>query len=278
MAADRYAEACPKLAESQRLDPATGTLLNLAVCHEKQGKTATAWAEYNDVAAASRMQGNAERQRIAAQRISELEPKLCRLYIVSSSAQNRGLIVRLDGVELGSAALGTAMPVDPGIHDVEVMAQQRKVWAGQVTVSGEGSTGVVVVAVDEPILPSAAPAAVDGTARADAGRKRILYVAAATGIAALGVGTYFGLRAKAEWDERNELCTGNSCRAEAVGAADRARALALGADGAFAVALTGLGIAAYLALTPASAPAVHEAPLSFGTTGSSAQVSWRGRF
>src|SRR5258707_389594 len=59
-------EACLKFAESQRLDPASGTLLNLAVCHEKQGKTATAWSEYNDVVAAARRERNLERQRIAS--------------------------------------------------------------------------------------------------------------------------------------------------------------------------------------------------------------------
>ncbi|HKQ68557.1 MAG TPA: tetratricopeptide repeat protein, partial [Polyangiaceae bacterium] len=83
MSTGQYPEACAKLAESHRLDPASGTLLNLAVCHEKQGRTATAWAEYNDVLAISRKDGSAERQHIASARIKDLGPKLCRLTVVA---------------------------------------------------------------------------------------------------------------------------------------------------------------------------------------------------
>src|SRR5258706_7643021 len=54
MTEGKFAEACPKFGESYRLDAATGTLLNLASCHEAEHKLATAWLEFTEAVAAAK--------------------------------------------------------------------------------------------------------------------------------------------------------------------------------------------------------------------------------
>src|SRR5258706_1569998 len=46
----KYSQACPKLEESQKLDPGLGTLFGLADCLEHVGRTASAWSRFRDAA------------------------------------------------------------------------------------------------------------------------------------------------------------------------------------------------------------------------------------
>src|SRR4051794_32728475 len=63
--AGNYPAACIKFQDSFRLDPGVGTNFNLADCLERIGRTASAWAHFLDVAAATRAAGQVERERVA---------------------------------------------------------------------------------------------------------------------------------------------------------------------------------------------------------------------
>src|SRR5262245_63276914 len=69
-----YERACEKFAESQRLDPGGGTLLNLALCHELSGKTASAWTEFDQALRMARADGRSDREEFARTHIDALVP------------------------------------------------------------------------------------------------------------------------------------------------------------------------------------------------------------
>jgi tetratricopeptide (TPR) repeat protein len=120
----QLAEACPKLAESNRLYPAAGTLLALGTCHEAEGKTASAWAEYDEAANHAREEALPEIEKAARARRDAIAARLSSLSIVPSrlAAAAVGLYVQRDRVFVDAAALRAAVPVDPGEHRVEASA------------------------------------------------------------------------------------------------------------------------------------------------------------
>ena len=113
--AKRYSEACPKFADSQRLDPAVGTLLNLALCYKEAGQTASAWSTYREAAAQAAAAHQADREQLARDEAAALETKLTKLVIEVSPEVARvpGVEVKRDGAVVPSGLWGVAAPVDP---------------------------------------------------------------------------------------------------------------------------------------------------------------------
>lgn len=72
LAAQDYAQACPLFAESHRLEPATGTLLALAMCHERAGMLDDAQRAYHEVLMRSQREGRVDRVNAAREKIGEL--------------------------------------------------------------------------------------------------------------------------------------------------------------------------------------------------------------
>lgn len=144
----KYAEACPKFAESLRLDSGIGTMLYLADCFEKNGQSASAWAEFREAAAAANAVGQFDREKKARARAAAIEPKLSRLSIgvAAQAAEIAGLEVKRDGVLLSRPLWGSAVPVDPGEHVIEASAPGRKKWSTKVTlVANAAATSAVEV-------------------------------------------------------------------------------------------------------------------------------------
>src|SRR5690606_28967134 len=135
MAEGRYDEACAKFAESQRLDPGTGTAINLAECYEKQGRRATAWGTWLEAANLARQAGQADREEYARSRAKSAEAQLHRLVIVVPEASRvEGLRVTRSGVEIRPGAWGAALPVDPGDYEIEVTAPGKVAYRTVVSI------------------------------------------------------------------------------------------------------------------------------------------------
>jgi hypothetical protein len=124
----RWAEACPKFEESQRLDPGIGTQFQLANCHERIGRLASAWSEFKDVAATAHAQGQAARERVARERARAIEGKLAYLTLDVEQPDVAGLVVLRDGASIGKPQWGSAIPIDAGEHRIEARAPARTAW------------------------------------------------------------------------------------------------------------------------------------------------------
>lgn len=282
-AKEQFAAACPKFAESQKLDPAAGTLLHLGNCYEKVGKTASAWATFLDAAAAAKQQGRAEWEKLARSRAAALEPKLSRLTITAPAAV-AGLEIKRDGVGVSQAALGTALPVDPGEHAVEASAPGYAPFSAKVVVGPNADKKEVAVPSLTPAPKGAADPNAGGTVTppppppprppesdSGSGTKTIGLVVAGVGVAGLAVGGVTGLMAMSANDDAKKLCPNDgACGSrDGVDKNDEAKTFALVSTVGFVAggALLAGGAVLWLTAGPSKKGNVQIAPIVGATDG-----------
>lgn len=262
MARGNTAEACPKFEESQRLDPGSGTLLNLARCYETAGRFASAWDKYLEAAAAAKVVGNAQREKEARSRATALRPRLSTLTIrlAPGAEAIEGLTISRDGESVGAAQFGLALPADAGEHTLSASAPGYATWQTKISVKPEATAVSVTVPVLAPVASPAALARSDLTASPPSepaptqqrppalGTQRVLsLVAAGVGVLGVGSGVVFGLRSKSKHDEAEKYCDGPLCTDQrGVDAGNSAHAAGNVATVTTVVGLAGLAGAAAL--------------------------------
>jgi hypothetical protein len=292
MAQKDYAAACPKLEESQRLDPGMGTQYRLAECYEATGRTASAWAGFAEVADLAKAAGQGDREKLARQRAAALEPKLSRLTITAAAPGTPGLELRRRDVVVGKGEWGVALPVDPGTYAVEAKAPGKKPWSGSVTVTGEGAQASLLVpaledaptpvappappvaALPPPVVVSAPPPAPEPSS--GGWRRTVGIVGLGVGVAGLGTGVALGFVAKNQYDGAGAHCQGSVCDASGKQTTDAARSLGDAATAVFVVGgvVAAAGVVLWLT-APASAAGAQRASLGVSCGPGSAFVEGR---
>lgn len=245
MQQQQYERACPKFAESQRLGPASGTLLNLGECYAKLGKSASAWAAFKEAVPAAHSAGQADREQFARDRVAEIEGKLVRLAIKVTTPPAPQLLVKRDGVVLGEAAWGTPVPVDPGPHVIEASAPGKKPWKSTVDMTSDPAKEVVVPILEDAPQPE--------TAKPFFTQRTIGIGVAGVGVVAATVGAIFGLKAISTNDSAKTHChDGNLCDKTGLADLDSARSQATVSTIFFLLGAAAIGGGAILFFTAPS--------------------------
>lgn len=208
--ANRWAEACPKFEASLHYDPVAGTRLNLATCYEHVGKLASAWALYRESIEAANKNADVAKREYAERHAAALEPRLPRLAI-SARTDLAGLVVTRDGTKIDTGTLGTALYVDPGTHKITASAPGFEPFSQTVTLI-EGKTETLLIPELRPLPHAAAPPNQDRSATTDPRvtpsktRRYVAVAGGAAGVAALGVGFFFGGKALSAFSDAKEVC------------------------------------------------------------------------
>ena len=264
MAAGKLPEACSAFAESQKLEPAITTLINLAGCREKNGQIATAWGLFLDAERQTRDATKAADKQlhdVAKKRAAALEPRLSKLEIdVPDASKLDHLEVKRGDDAVDSGAWNRALPVDGGTYTITANAQGFQPWSTQITVAGEKDSKKVEVPklVALPAQPTPTPTptptpidnGVHATAQVSAPNHTLPIAVTAGAVVLLGGALAFDLWGDSTYNDAKAEMTSQSRRDSLYDSANSKRYVAIG----FGVGgVAAAGVAVWLWLRPSHA-------------------------
>jgi hypothetical protein len=268
----RFETGCPALSESYRLDPRPGTLFTLAECEAKRGRVASAVTRYGDyLALFSRLSPEAQskqkgREKIAADKKALLAPEVPELTLALPPDAPPGTVVKRDDAVVADAALGIALPIDPGEHRVTTQAPGGSVTELRVTVAkGEKKKLTLQVKGAPPASSGASPSDAAPPSSApppvapppdtgSSGQRTGAFVAGGVGAAGLIVGGVMGGLALGQKAKVDQHCAALVCDHEGQLAVGSGRSFALVSSIGVGVGIAGIGAAVILYLTAPSRP------------------------
>jgi hypothetical protein len=264
-----YVTACQKFEESNRMEPAIGTLLNLGNCEEQQGHWATSWLRYTE--ALTKLAPEDKRYVFAKGKADALEPKIPRLVILLDESVPPGTTVSRNGSPL-TVAFGSPMRLDPGKYTIRVEAPEHRPATYEVVLF-EGDEERLSVAPGERIRQEPPPGQrISPVETRKANTRRTLGYAfggagAAAGLAAITFGVLTFTEYLTAKDHCDHVSGGWSCR-DTTGdnAIGKGQTYELIAYGLGAVGLASMGVGAYFLLSDSPSGTTAVSAGRFGDT------------
>jgi hypothetical protein len=263
--AGQYQTACAKFAESQRLDPGAGTLLNWATCEEKLGKVASAWQHFEQARDALPLSD--DRSEYALKHALELEQRVPTLTLEFAGAIPAGTVVLRDGILLRAASLSTPLPIDPGSHTIAVRARDHAERRYSVVLA-EGEKRQLRLQVGPSLQKRDQPQP----------GKVLGFTLMGVGAAGVATGVVTSALVQRDKDIVERHCEDKSCDQRGLDAAERGHTMVIVNTVAWGVGALGVGSGLVLLLTQPSEPKREQPKLTASIGPRGALVGYGGRF
>jgi hypothetical protein len=271
------AAACARFARSQDLDPKLGRLLNLAFCHEQEGKTASAWNEYNAAAALAAQKSQPDRVDFAREHATAVAKRLSFIHLDVPAGV---WTVQVDGSGVTRDRWAMPLPLDPGTHRVVASAPGKRPESLSVNVPAD--PGVLEVGLaplqdsaPRQAAPAGAPAASapqntpanapvgapepepvssgNGSSGGEGHASHLpAFLVGGVGVAGLAVGVGAGVVAMSKKSDADAQCPAKQCNPAGHELISDARTAATISTVGFGVGVAGAAVATWLFLRESS--------------------------
>ena len=283
MAAKKFDVACAKFRESNRLDPAVGTLFNLANCEAQRGQLVTAWTLYRQVL--EKLPPDDSRASVAKAQVQSLDARVPRLTIRARGEMPAGTVVTIAGLALSPASLNSPLPLNPGRYAISVASPGRSTQEFSVALA-EGDAAEFPVFVGDstsspapPVAPRVAVSQSESASTDDDRNNRELLAYTGIGVGAVGftLGIITGLAGLHQESLGNQSCSDatRTCNQTGYDANQSAKSLATVSTVGFVVGVLAGGAGTYLWLT---LPDDKHGAVGVSQTGNTSLIGWRGRW
>jgi hypothetical protein len=227
MEGGRVAEACQKFSDSLALERRGGTLLNLAVCREAEGRYATALGFFEEAREVALKEGRAGRVALADHHLALVRSKLSWLTVrLGQEATVPSLAIVCDNEEIPAEAWGKPRAVDAGQHTIIASAPGRLPFRITIVAGPAGDNQTVeipalgydalsapnaIAAVSSAAGPPKLVDAPHGGAASTTWRVPVGWTAIGVGVVTLALGGAEGVSAIVGSRQSRSACPGTMC-------------------------------------------------------------------